>query len=368
MAITTSTGTYNARTISNQQTIRILPYAIMTALAALAGAGVSFAPLYERIWGGMMLHPACPVMLKTFLYRSNTGGVNTEYGACVTSPVWLSAVTALAIIMMIAFEIAMFAACNTARPRTAINELAGNSHQLLTLRNQQTIVWLAVAAISALAILALNGNLFNLVLWAITIMLWLVMMRLQPSKRTPIARTTMLAIQTGMMPVFITEYALSEEINISGGVIIACIFTLFAWALAWMQAEPRELLAAQQSPNPVSQTSHAARFVRIMPCASALAIGWLIASAVTYRYSVWTRTDFCPALAANGNALVASCIGGQRLAILHTVVSVLPFVSLACVLGVLICAVCRRRSAATTCCLLATASAMIAFVIAFTLV
>ena len=35
----------------------LIPAMVMAIIAALSGAGVSFAPLYERIWGGMMLHP-----------------------------------------------------------------------------------------------------------------------------------------------------------------------------------------------------------------------------------------------------------------------------------------------------------------------
>ena len=40
----------------------LIPAMVMAVVATLSGAGVSFAPLYERIWGGMMLHPNCPAI------------------------------------------------------------------------------------------------------------------------------------------------------------------------------------------------------------------------------------------------------------------------------------------------------------------
>ena len=36
----------------------LIPAMVMAVVATLSGAGVSFAPLYERIWGGMMLRLA----------------------------------------------------------------------------------------------------------------------------------------------------------------------------------------------------------------------------------------------------------------------------------------------------------------------
>ena len=62
----------------------LIPAMVMAVVATLSGAGVSFAPLYERIWGGMMLHPNCPAIGRMTYYLS--GQATDDYGACVTSP------------------------------------------------------------------------------------------------------------------------------------------------------------------------------------------------------------------------------------------------------------------------------------------
>lgn len=50
----------------------LIPAMVMAIIAALSGAGVSFAPLYERIWGGMMLHPNCPTIGRmTYFWPGN---------------------------------------------------------------------------------------------------------------------------------------------------------------------------------------------------------------------------------------------------------------------------------------------------------
>jgi len=48
----------------------LIPAMVMAVVATLSGAGVSFAPLYERIWGGMMLHPNCPAIGRMTYYLS----------------------------------------------------------------------------------------------------------------------------------------------------------------------------------------------------------------------------------------------------------------------------------------------------------
>ena len=59
----------------------LIPAMVMAVVATLSGAGVSFAPLYERIWGGMMLHPNCPAIGRMTYYLS--GQATDDYGATV---------------------------------------------------------------------------------------------------------------------------------------------------------------------------------------------------------------------------------------------------------------------------------------------
>ena len=63
----------------------LIPAMVMAVVATLSGAGVSFAPLYERIWGGMMLHPNCPAIGRMTYYLS--GQATDDYGACVIGSV-----------------------------------------------------------------------------------------------------------------------------------------------------------------------------------------------------------------------------------------------------------------------------------------
>lgn len=77
---------------------------VMAVVATLSGAGVSFAPLYERIWGGMMLHPNCPAIGRMTYYLS--GQATDDYGACVTSPLWFMTVTALSVVAILCLTVA----------------------------------------------------------------------------------------------------------------------------------------------------------------------------------------------------------------------------------------------------------------------
>ena len=77
---------------------------VMAVVATLSGAGVSFAPLYERIWGGMMLHPNCPAIGRMPYYLS--GQATDDYGVCVTSPLWFMTVTALSVVAILCLTVA----------------------------------------------------------------------------------------------------------------------------------------------------------------------------------------------------------------------------------------------------------------------
>ena len=82
----------------------LIPAMVMAVVATLSGAGVSFAPLYERIWGGMMLHPNCPAIGRMTYYLS--GQATDDYGACVTSPLWFMTVTALSVVAILCLTVA----------------------------------------------------------------------------------------------------------------------------------------------------------------------------------------------------------------------------------------------------------------------
>lgn len=82
----------------------LIPAMVMAVVATLSGAGVSFTPLYERIWGGMMLHPNCPAIGRMTYYLS--GQATDDYEACVTSPLWFMTVTALSVVAILCLTVA----------------------------------------------------------------------------------------------------------------------------------------------------------------------------------------------------------------------------------------------------------------------
>lgn len=103
-----NTGDGRITNTSRNRELGLIPAMVMAIIAALSGAGVSFAPLYERIWGGMMLHPNCPAIGRMTYYQS--GQATGDYGACVTSPLWFMTVTVLSIAAIICLTVASPAA------------------------------------------------------------------------------------------------------------------------------------------------------------------------------------------------------------------------------------------------------------------
>lgn len=343
-----------------------IQYAVMASIAALSGAGVSFAPLYERIWGGMMLHPQCPVIGRmtytlSDLVRSDT---SHAYGACVTSPAWFVAVSLLCVVMVAAVTATIMTIETTqlvAAPSQAL-ATTRDGHDSSTRQRQnyirQCMPGTAIAIVAMIAILVLGANLFNLISWGMYALLWWVYWRLDSN---PTARYALLAIQIGVMPVLITEYAVSDEINVSGGVIVACGMGLFASALAGIIS--RSDISLKET-----RTLSTADSVSLVPIVALLLIlAWVLVCGMAWRYHAWTRTDFCPALSADGTTLVGYCIGSDALAVLSTLVVVLILASMVAVIGSIATVVVRRMRTAAWCCMLSALCAASAFVIAFTL-
>ena len=159
----------------------LIPAMVMAVVATLSGAGVSFAPLYKRIWGGMMLHPNCPAIGRMTYYLS--GQATDDYGACVTSPLWFMTV----LIAAVAVAIILVLSANT---------------KIVTLWAMYAVTWLVHAIVTSYLS---NG--------------WIRIARL------------LFVWQIGVMPVFVTEYSVSDEVNFSGGATIACGLGLAAYAL-----------------------------------------------------------------------------------------------------------------------------------------
>ena len=215
----------------------LIPAMVMAIIAALSGAGVSFAPLYERSWGGMMLHPNCPTIGRMTYYLS--GQATGDYGVCVTSPLWFLAVTALSVVAIICLTVAGVQGFARHRLRTGI------------------CVFLAAVAVAFILVLSANTKI--VMLWAIHAVTWLVYAILAAYSRNStsiqqqhIANLTnltgsdksvserggwslvtrlLLVWQIGVMPVLVTEYSVSDEVNSTGGVTIACGLGLAAYAL-----------------------------------------------------------------------------------------------------------------------------------------
>ena len=174
----------------------LIPAMVMAVVATLSGAGVSFAPLYERIWGGMMLHPNCPAIGRMTYYLS--GQATDDYGACVTSPLWFMTVTALSVVAILC-----------------------------------SVFSVLIAAVAVAIILVLSANTKIVTLWAMYAVTWLVHAIVTSYLSNGWIRIARLLFvwQIGVMPVFVTEYSVSDEVNFSGGATIACGLGLAAYAL-----------------------------------------------------------------------------------------------------------------------------------------
>lgn len=323
----------------------LIPAMVMAIIAALSGAGVSFAPLYERIWGGMMLHPNCPTIGRMTYYLS--GQATGDYGACVTSPLWFLAVTALSVVAIICLTVA------------GVQGFA--RHRL------RTVICVFLAAVAVAFILVLSANTKIVMLWAIHAATWLVYAILAAYSRNStsiqqqhIADLTnltgsdksaserggwslvtrlLLVWQIGMMPVLITEYSVSDEVNSTGGVTIACGLGLAAYALVHLISIdiPRDnvgsALPTIRDIRPVS-VHKLFRVISINASAVShvsvpLGLFWAVITFLTYSYGTGGHTDFCPALAATNNAgLIAVCTGSGPLIVLAVLLYVLPIFSL----------------------------------------
>lgn len=189
----------------------LIPAMVMAVVATLSGAGVSFAPLYERIWGGMMLHPNCPAIGRMTYYLS--GQATDDYGACVTSPLWFMTVTALSVVAILCLTVAGVQGFSRHRLRSVFSVL--------------------IAAVVVAIILVLSANTKIVTLWAMYAVTWLVHAIVTSYLSNGWIRIARLLFvwQIGVMPVFVTEYSVSDEVNFSGGATIACGLGLAAYAL-----------------------------------------------------------------------------------------------------------------------------------------
>ena len=280
----------------------LIPAMVMAIIAALSGAGVSFAPLYERIWGGMMLHPNCPTIGRMTYYLS--GQATGDYGACVTSPLWFLAVTALSVVAML----------------WAIHAATWLVYAILAAysRNSTSIQQQHIADLTNLT--GSDKSASERGGWSLVTRLLLVW-------------------QIGVMPVLVTEYSVSDEVNSTGGVTIACGLGLAAYALVHLISIdiPRDnvgsALPTIRDIRPVS-VHKLFRFISINASAVShvsvpLGLFWAVITFLTYSYGTGGHTDFCPALAATNKAgLIAFCTGSGPLIVLAVLLYVLPIFSL----------------------------------------
>lgn len=350
----------------------LIPAMVMAVVATLSGAGVSFAPLYERIWGGMMLHPNCPAIGRMTYYLS--GQATDDYGACVTSPLWFMTVTALSVVAILCLTVA---------------GVQGFSRHRLC-----SVFSVLIAAVAVAIILVLSANTKIVTLWAMYAVTWLVHAIVTSYLSNGWIRIARLLFvwQIGVMPVFVTEYSVSDEVNFSGGATIACGLGLAAYALVQCASLT---IDSQNNSNRITPKRSGIRATSlhdlfhtisinasaIRNCSVPVALFWSGITFFTYSYNTGRHTDFCPALSATDNAgLVAYCIGHEALGLLTVVLCVLPLFSLLSAITAITLAARNannggnaanadgsRNSAAVCYLLLATALSATAFVIAFTL-
>ncbi|WP_196021663.1 hypothetical protein [Bifidobacterium longum] len=327
----------------------LIPAMVMAVVATLSGAGVSFAPLYERIWGGMMLHPNCPAIGRMTYYLS--GQATDDYGACVTSPLWFMTVTALSVVAILCLTVAGVQGFSRHRLRSVFSVL--------------------IAAVAVAIILVLSANTKIVTLWAMYAVTWLVHAIVTSYLSNGWIRIARLLFvwQIGVMPVFVTEYSVSDEVNFSGGATIACGLGLAAYALVQCASLT---IDSQNNSNRITPERSGIRATSlhdlfhtisinasaIRNCSVPVALFWSGITFFTYSY----------------------CIGHEALGLLTVVLCVLPLFSLLSAITAITLAARNannggnaanadgsRNSAAVCYLLLATALSATAFVIAFTL-
>ncbi|KAB7790795.1 hypothetical protein [Bifidobacterium leontopitheci] len=345
--------------------IGVTAYAVMTAIAALTGAAVSFAPLYVDIWGGEMMHPECPVINRMSYYTSGPyPGSGDMYGDCLTPLPWYAAITAIALVMTVTGTVVMlqFVAAS-ARMRKA-----GRSKPAYRM-----LAWLVVPLLAAVALLVWGGNWENIVVWLISAAVWAAYALLSlrggsddsasgTGHTTAIIRQVLLAVATGVMPLFVAEYALSDYINMSGGAYAAFCLGLMAFALTMLPSTLHE------SREPASRGVTVHRI--IVSIVAVLSWVWFAAMTWTYRSHGLTATDFCPATGVreHGIGMTATCIGSGALDTLRTLMLTLPAVSGVLLVLACVCIWTNRRRTATVLILSGSLIAAAAFGLAFTLV
>lgn len=267
--------------------------AILSAVAAVGGAGVSFAPLYERIWGGMMLHPACPLVDRASYYRdvlNAPSNADSGYGMCVTAPAWFAGVAVLCVIV--------------ATVATAVVLLYTRR------RFSRATTWAGVIVVCAcaLAVVFLNGSPIVGGVLGYYAILWMLYAKLPAPD---IVRRVWLSLMVGAFPVLMTEYALSDEVNISGGVILGFSLTCLVYAVTVVQRDSPRLTAV----------------------AIPALVGWCCAAGTASGYLLRLirgggRTDFCPALSAtDSGGLQASCTGPSAMTAMIVTAAILLVLS-----------------------------------------
>ena len=158
-----------------------------------------------------MLHPNCPAIGRMTYYLS--GQATDDYGACVTSPLWFMTVTALSVVAILCLTVA---------------GVQGFSRHRLC-----SVFSVLIAAVAVAIILVLSANTKIVTLWAMYAVTWLVHAIVTSYLSNGWIRIARLLFvwQIGVMPVFVTEYSVSDEVNFSGGATIACGLGLAAYAL-----------------------------------------------------------------------------------------------------------------------------------------
>ena len=199
-----------------------------------------------------------------------------------------------------------------------------------------------IAAVAVAIILVLSANTKIVTLWAMYAVTWLVHAIVTSYLSNGWIRIARLLFvwQIGVMPVFVTEYSVSDEVNFSGGATIACGLGLAAYALVQCASLT---IDSQNNSNRITPERSGIRATSlhdlfhtisinasaIRNCSVPVALFWSGITFFTYSYNTGRHTDFCPALSATDNAgLVAYCIGREALGLLTVVLCVLPLFSL----------------------------------------
>lgn len=199
-------------------------------IAVLIGAGTSFAPLYLDNWGGDARHYMCPM-----IGGHNVDDPRVDAGLCVTPPAWFVIVTALCLLLAVAFAVY----CEMAMHLDAAGGLhAGGVMTRSARRARNAMLWtLPAFLVVGLALGVLAGAAWLPLVWLVAFFVvwlqagWHVCDRIGLRLTTRTANDTLTAIW-GFGVALTTHALVCYHVTFIGGIRGAALSACCSWAIA----------------------------------------------------------------------------------------------------------------------------------------